>query len=104
MRLIPTMFCAIALLGSVSALAKSEPSYLPECKAAAIYKFNAQIDADREINNESWTLDESTVNENGISGGFMCNYIWFTAKQTNDKGETIEVQTMTQKPWFSPCF
>ena len=85
----------------LSATAMAEPSYMAECRAAAIKKLSAQAQA-KGAHLQSRSVKVVEIDDRWYNPS---KYVWFAGEATDGKN-SFTLQTMTQKSFLppSPCF
>lgn len=76
------------------------PKYASQCQVAAIAKLEAQAASYNAV------LDASTVQVTEVDDRAWnpYKYVWFGAVAHTANGDTVELEVLTQKPPFRPCF
>lgn len=80
----------------------AQPSYVKECRKAALSKLEYKAQA------QGGVLDERTVAVSYIDDRWYnpSKYVWFAGMATKEDGTRFQVQTLTQKSYFplKACF
>lgn len=95
-----SLMMVLSVAAAVAANGVQPSKYAGQCQAAGIAKLEAQAAAYNAV------LDASTVQVTEVDDRAWnpYKYVWFGAVAHTENGDTVELEVLTQKPPFRPCF